>query len=245
MAGEKNVTIVSQVGTFQAKVENLSGKAEPRKVNGKVLDMKPDGSPKIVYKNAKGEDLRFCRVKDGKPLVTATGENETLSNGYVDPQGNLAQDKQAYYITIDGETLPATKNEKSDVFEIVKFEPLKNFTDKYIIDAYYQIKPTQGKSKSDHQRALTIKANTSGMKKLYDYMAKEQVVGRGVMNITSSGYLPTIAYIRPVDVDGNGAWTLEVGVFKQQKRFTWIGSQEVEDIALEQAEQVVPSIDEI
>ena len=83
------------------------------------------------------------------------------------------------------------------------------------------------------------------MKKLYDYMAKEQVVGRGVMNITSSGYLPTIAYIRPVDVDGNGAWTLEVGVFKQQKRFTWIGSQEVEDIALEQAEQVVPSIDEI
>lgn len=245
MAGEKNLTITSQVGTFQAKVENLSGKAEPRKVNGKMLDMKPDGSPKITYKNSKGDVLRFCRVKDGKPLVNANGENEALSNGYVDTKGNLCVDKIPYYMTIDGEEIQATKNEKSDVMEIVKFEPLKNFTDKYIIDAYYQIKPTQGKSKSDHQRALTIRANTSGMKKLYDYMAQNNVVGRGVLNITSSGYLPTIAYIRSVDIDGKGSWTLEVGVFKQQKRYTWIGTQEVESIELEQSEQLVPSIDEI
>lgn len=245
MAGEKNLTITSQVGTFQAKIENLSGKAEPRKVNGKMLDMKSDGSPKIIYKNSKGDELKFCRVKDGKPLVNANGETEALSNGYIDSNGNLFTDKIPYYITIDGEQIQATKNEKSDVFEIVKFEPLKNFTDKYIIDAYYQIKPTQGKSKSDHQRALTIRANTSGMKKLYDYMATNDVVGRGVLNVTSSGYLPTIAYVRAVEIDSNGSWTLEVGVFKQQKRYTWVGTQEVEDIAIDQVEQVVPSIDEI
>ena len=246
MAGEKNVKISWQDGTFDVKLENLSGKAEPCKVNGKELEMKTDGSPVIVRKNTKGDELKFVRVKNGVPMVNANGESEPLSNGYADSKGVLCQDIVPYYKTIDGDTIPAMKNEKTEVFEISKFEPLKNYTDKYIHDNFYQPKPAQGKSKSDAQRNMTIKANAGQMKKLYEYMKTEGVVGRGVLNPTSSGYLPTIAYIRAVDINTNGDWTLEVATFKQQKRFTWIGDAEMTKIVeQEQVAQNVPSIDEI
>jgi len=244
-SGDKNLKITCQIGTFDVKVENLSGKAEPRKINGKVLEMKEDGTPVIVRKNSKGEELTFCRVKDGKPMVNAQGEKETLANGYVDSKGTLCADVVPYYKTTDGDTILATTNIKTEVFEIVKFEPTQNFTDKYIVDRYYQIKPAQGKSKADFQRNAMLKANTAQMKKLYDYLIENQVVGRGILNITSSGYLPSIAYVRGVPIGTQGDWTIEIGVFKQQKRYTWVGSSEVEDIQIEQVEQAVPSIDEI
>jgi hypothetical protein len=223
MAGEKNVKIVSSVGSFDAKIETLSGKAEPRKVNGKEIVMKTDGSPKIINKNLKGEFLVFARYDKAtnKPVVDANGQKLDMGNCYVDPQGQIAQDIVPYYETIDGEFIPATKNDKTEVFEIVKWEPITNFTDKYIVDNYYQVKPSQGKSKKDFQRLACVNANTREMKKVWDYMAKNKVVGRGILNITSAGYLPTIAYLRPVSLDNN-KWTLEIGMFKQSKVFTWV-----------------------
>ena len=245
-SGEKNVKVVWKEGTCDVKLENLSGKGEPRKVNGKEIVMKSDGSPKITYKNPSGDELAFCRVDQNGTVIAGS-----LSNGYANSKGELAQDKVPYYETIDGEHIEAVKNEKSEVFEVSKFEPMKAYLDRYIIDKFYQVKPSQGKSKKDYQRNVTIRANTVALKKLYDHMVKNNVVGRGTLNITSSGFLPTIAYIRPVSAP-NGSqdeWTLEIGVFKQQKRFTWKCGQEVEEITpesiIEQQPANVPSIDEI
>jgi hypothetical protein len=246
MAADKNVKIVCSEGSFDAKVESLSGKAEPRKVNGKEVLMKDDGAPQVFYKNTKGEPLHFARVKDGKPMVNANGENEALSNGYVNDKGELCPDTIPYYQTIDGEFISATKNEKTEIFEITKFEPMQNFTDKYIVDKYYQVKPSQGKSKKDYQRLQSVNANTREMKKIWDYMAEHNVVGRGILNITSAGYLPSIAYLRPVNLGGK-QWTLEIGMFKQQKRYSWVEEMDFKprEVEMTDVEQNVPSIDEI
>lgn len=246
MSKDTGLKVVSSIGSFDAKIENLSGKAEPRKINGKEIEMKPDGTPKVYYKNTKGDDLSFCRVRNGQPLVDSNGASEKLSNGYVDPSGSLVHDVLPYFKTYDGDLIPAVKNEKTDVFEVKKWEPISNFTDKYIVDKYYQVKPGQGKSKKDYQKLACVNANTRGMKDLFDYMTKNQVVGRGVLNITSAGYLPTIAYLRAVQV-GNTHWTLEIGVFKQQKRFTWV--EEIDftprEVEVEHEAVPTPSIDEI
>ena len=244
-SGDKHLKIVCDICTFDSKTESLSGKAEPRKVNGKEIEMKTDGSPVIHRKNSKGNDLVFCKVKNGQPLLDASGKKEELGNGYMDSNNQLATDVVPYYKALNGDTIPATKNEKTEVFEITKWEPSTNFTDKYIVDKYYQVKPAQGKSKKDFQRLACINANTREMKKVWDYMTKEEVVGRGILNISSAGYLPTIAYLRPVSLGSH--WTIEIGIFKQQKRYTWLEEKDFKprEVEVTNATQAIPSIDEI
>lgn len=247
MAGEKNIKIMCDQFAFDVKIANLEGKGEPRKVNGKIIKMKPDGSPEFVRKNEKGEVVGFFNTKDGQPVLTN-------GRGYYtyDEQGDSKIPKEkaglvvCYYETEDGELIQAHDKQKTEVFEIQKWEPLENYTDKYIINAYYSLIPSKGKSKNDHQRNLNAKSNERGMRKLYDYMITNGVVGRGVLNITSGVGLPTLAYIRPVPLDKQGNWTMEIGTFKQQKRYMWVGTAEViEEVVIEEQEQKVPSIDEI
>lgn len=214
-SGNKNIKIVTKLGSFDVKLENLSGKAEPRIVDGKEIEMKPDGTPKIYYRDSKGNPLSFCRVLEGKPIPST-------SNGYVnEATGELTQDKLPYYKTIDEEFIPAIKNQKTDVFEVTKWEDVSCYTNKYIIEKYYQVKPASGKSKQDYQRIACINANTQGMKQVYDYMMANSVVGKGILNITSSGFLPSIGYLRAIKINGT-KWSMEIGVFKQQKSFTFV-----------------------
>lgn len=214
---DKKLKIVYDEGTFDIKLENLSGKAEPRKVNGKEIQMKRDGSPVIIRKTNTGKKCEFTRVDTNGTLI---GE---VSNAYLDEDGQIHQEGglMKYYVAEDGEEMEATKNEKTEVFQISKYEPLEAYLDKYQMDSYHQIKPGQGESKKDYARKLAIQANTVEMKKLWDRLDREQVVGRGILNLTSNGWLPSVAYVRAVKVNGT-KWTLEVAVFKQAKRFTWI-----------------------
>ena len=247
MATGKNMKVMCDVATFDVKVANLQGKGEPRKVNGKVIKMKTDGSPELTRRNSQGDALGFFNTWQGYAVQTNGRGYYTFDEN---PDGTKTPKAKAdmevsFYETEDGEFIQGTKNHKTEVFEVVKWEPVKNFTDKYIIAGYYGLIPSQGKSKNDHQRGLNIKANERGMKNLCDYMLQHGVVGRGTLNITSAGFLPTIAYIRPVQIDDMGAWALEVGTFKQQKRFPWVGTAKVEEVVIPETEQVVPSIDEI
>lgn len=247
MAGEKNIKIICDEATFDVKITNLEGKGEPRKVNGKIIKMKPDGSPEFIRKNEKGEVVGFFNTKDGQPVLTNGRGYYTYdeqADGSKTPKDKAGM-VVCYYETEDGELIQAHNKQKTEVFEIQKFEPLDNYTDKYIISDYYSLIPSKGKSKNDHQRNLNAKANERGMKKLYDYMIKNKVVGRGVLNITSGVGLPNLAYVRPVPIDDKGNWTLEIGTFKQQKRYMWIGTAEIEEVVIEEQEQAVPSIDEI
>ena len=88
------------------------------------------------------------------------------------------------------------------------------------MDSYYQVKPSQGKSKSDFTRKKTYHANTTALKKLWDHMWTNKIVGKSTLNITSSGYLPSVGYLRAVELDGKN-WTFEIAIFKQPKAFQW------------------------
>ena len=237
-----NVKIVSSIATCDVKYTNLSGKGEPRKVNGKYIQMK-DGRADVVRKNSKGELLKFFNEKDGNAV-------ETNGRGYYTADVNGIPIAKAdvinqFYQAEDGELIPCKIYQKTEVFEIKKFEPISAYTDKYIIDNYYSLEPSKGKSKTDQARAMQVKVNTAGMRKLYDYMITNKVVGRAELNLTSGGNLNTIAYVRAVPLNDAGDWTLEFGTFRQQKRYLWVGSAVVEDTPIEQEEQNVPSIEEI
>lgn len=214
---DKKVKIVYQGGTFDIKLENLSGKAEPRKVNGKPIEMKRDGTPKIVRRTPEGKTAEFARQAPDGTILTE------VSNIYIDENKNPYEDAQLtkYYVTEDGEEIEATKNEKTEVFEITKYEPLENYLDKYQMDSYHQVKPGVGESKKDYAKKVAIGANTVEMKKLWDKLNSENIVGRGTLNLTSNGWLPSVAYVRAVKVNGT-KWTLEIAIFKQPKQFTWL-----------------------
>jgi hypothetical protein len=254
-SGEKSIKVLCDVATFDAKLETLSGKGEPRKVNGKPIVMKTDGSPKIVRKNLAGDTLRFTRYDKatGKVLTDSNGKSIEAGNCYVDSKDNIVPNAEIvpFYEAEDGEHIQAVKNTKTEVFEVKKWLPLKSYLDNYIVENYYVVKPSQGKSKADVQRRLTIKANTGQMKKLYDHMLSHGIVGRGTLNITSNGYMPSIAFVRPVKEpnDAKGECALEIGIFKQQKRFTHTFPENVEEYVPSTANEVidanVPSIDEI
>jgi len=117
MAKQISVKIISPVGQVDIKLENLSGKAEPRKVNGKEIEMKADGSPKIVYKNGQGDSLAFARKWQDKVI-------RECSNVYVDDKDRMHTTAELvpYYMALDGEQIPAQKFGKSDVFEIKSFD---------------------------------------------------------------------------------------------------------------------------
>lgn len=229
---------MSEVATADIKVINLSGKSN-RTVAGKEIEMKQDGSPKIVLKTQAGEETRFVRVKDGKIL-------EDLSNGQADSKDNLYAkgDLIPYYQTIDGEQLQASVNEKTEVFDIKSWEPVQNYLDKYQMDKYYGVKPSQGKSKSDFARKKTYQANTSALKKLWDHMNNRQVVGKAVFNITSSGYLPSVGYLRAVEQD-NGKWTFEIAIFKQTKVFPWIEEKKFKPVDIKEPKKATAEVDDL
>ena len=239
-----NVKVVSDVATFDVKYVNLSGKGEPRKVNGKPILMK-DGRADVVRKNSKGVGLAFFNTKDGNAVMTNgrgyyTFDEDALGMKTPKDRADLICE---FYQAEDGELIPCKKYQKTEVFEIKQFYPLDSYTDKYIIDNYYSLIPYQGKGKTDQSRATQIKVNTAGMKKLYDYMIQNKVVGRAELNLTSGSNLNTIAFVRAVPIDAQGNWTLEFGTFKQQKRYLWIGNPVVEDTPIEQEEQEVIAID--
>lgn len=258
-----NVKVVCSVATFDCKYTNLQGKGEQRKVNGLPILMKPDGGAEVVRKNTKGELLKyFNKDKDGKPIVSSGRGYCTYENvNGVDVPKDIVDknDIVSYYQGEDKDKegnpiitlIPCKKYTKTSVYEIKSFEPLNNYTDKYILDSQYGIAPYEGKSakgETDHARQLRITANvrvnTAGMKKLYDYLLDNKVVGRAELNLTSGATLNTLAYIRPVPLDKQGNWVLEFGTFKQPKRFPWVGSAVIEETPIEQAEYEV-AVEEI
>lgn len=231
--GMPNIKVVCKDITFDAKLENLAGKGEPRKIKNtkgevKEIEMKPDGSPKLIRRTQDGKICEFARVNEEGNIV---GQ---VANAYCTEDKEIHQEAElnVFYLASDGEEIPATKNDKTDVFELTSFEPIQNYLDKYQMEKYYQIIPSSGSSKKDVAKKIAISANTSGMKKLWDYLMKKEVVGRGILNITSAGWLPNVAYIRPVLVDKN-KWTLEIAIFKQPKKFTWIEETKFKPVKVE------------
>lgn len=211
-----NLKIVSDVATCDVKLDVIHGEA--RQVNGKQIEMKDDGSPKMTYKDPTGTDVVFYQEFDVATRLPIQGRNSM----YVDQSGkayNKAEVLPFYKVAESDELIPATKNEKTEVFEVRTWDSLENYLNKYQMDKYYQVSPSSGVSKKDYAKELAIQSNTAELKKLWDYMHAKGVVGKGVLNITSAGFLPSVGYLRAIQLGDR--WTFEMAIFKETKPFNW------------------------
>lgn len=206
--------INSEYGSADVKVDLIHG--EPRKLNGKEIVMKSDGSPKLKYRDQQGNDLMWLEVDKVSGSVI-----KGKSVGYGGADGIILPKEQVVtlYELEDGTFVEAVKNEKTDVFEITKWEPLENYMDKYQMDSYHQVRPDCGDSVKDHSKKLNVEVNTVELFKLWKKMNADNIVGRGEWP-SASGYLKKYAYLRAVKV-GTDAWSFEIAVFKETKPVTW------------------------
>lgn len=163
---------------------------------------------KITYKCGEKE-VKLCVVdQNRRPTVTF--------KAYLDQDGKEYAKQQLVAFNEAGEALDPY--EATTVFNIVKYEPSSYYTDRYIVEKYYEIAPSDDGKKKDIDRKIAADLNTVGMKKLYDYLTKTNTVAKAEFISTSGVYAPGAGYIRAITVD-NGKWTLELGVFKQEKIF--------------------------
>ena len=191
--------------SVDVKYERLRG--DNRKVNGKEIQMDNYGNPTTIKRTDSGLEV--------------TGK---MTKTKYDEQGNTLPDDtniNEFFVTVDGEEIPVTKGfTRTEVMQIKSFVPVEYYTDRYIIDAYYQLIPSGGKSKKDIDKAITSRANTIKLKKLWDKLIKENVVAKAEFNMRDSK-LPNYAFIRAIRINGT-KWTLEIGRYKQAKVFSWI-----------------------
>lgn len=213
-----NMKIVTEFGTCDVKLERISGEA--RKVNGKPIEMKSDGSPKLKYKDPTGTNEVLYTEMDVHSGALISGRSSCYVDGVTGKQYQKNEIVPFYIVEDTQELIPAVKNEKTEVFEVRAWEDVANYLNKYQMDAYYQVYPSSGVSKKDFAKKQAVESNTAELKKIYEHMRDKGIVGRGTLNITSAGYLPSVGYLRAVTLpDGN--WTFEVAIFKENKPFTW------------------------
>jgi hypothetical protein len=214
--------------TFDVSLINLQGKCAPPMIvddNGdiKELETKDDGTPLVVRRHEDGQECTFVRVlPTGEPVVG------TISNMYMHPDKGTFKDADLdkFYVSIEGDEIPFTPKEKTDIFEITSYEPIENYINKYQLTKYYQVMPSDGAksksktSKKDVHKALALNLNIAGMFELWRHLNNKKVIGRGQLNVSSTGRLPSYGYIRAVTLP-EAQWTLEVALFKQQKEYLW------------------------
>ena len=139
---------------------------------------------------------------------------------WCDDQGNVYSkaDLKFYY---QGQEVP--ENTQTKVFTIIGYQPVKNYTDNYVISTYYETYPHNNDMKKDFDKETARITNLNGMKKLWDHLDSNQLVARGEFCPSSKGFVASDGYIRAVKF-GN-KWALELGVFKEEKVFEHLNEE--------------------
>lgn len=155
------------------------------------------------------------KIVSEKTVYRGTVLNKGDTNKmWCDDEGNFYEKSQIRFY--DGED-EVSEVQKTETFEITGYEPVQNYTDRYVIDKFYELFPSNNDAKKDYDRDIAIRANRTQMKKLWDKLMNEGVVGRASFNVSSRGFYESDGYVRAVSIEGK--WGLEVGVFKEQKVF--------------------------
>ena len=136
---------------------------------------------------------------------------------WVDDDGRIFA-KSELTFWYDGEQV--RENTQTKVFNIEGYQPLRNYTDNYVISAYYELFPSTNDMKKDYDRERARITNLHGMKRLWDYLTQSQQVARGEFCVSSRGFLVSDGYIRPVQFENK--WGLEIGLFKEEKIFEYL-----------------------
>jgi hypothetical protein len=166
--------------------------------------------PEVEAKSPTNKPVKERSVVNGQ--VLKPGE---LTRQWVDDDGTV-YGKTELTFWFNGEQV--TENTQTKVFEISGYQPLKNYTDNYVISAYYEMFPDDNGMKKDFDRERARKSNLFQMRKLWEYLDKEQLVARGEFCTSSRGFVASDGYIRAIKINGN-KWGLEIGVFKEEKIF--------------------------
>jgi hypothetical protein len=206
MAYKLQVVDESHGISFNAKRDNLS--------NYK--------SPEIVATAPNGKVVKERSVFAGQVL----GQGATTRQ-WCDEDGNPYAKKELTF-TYEGDVVE--ENSMTKVFQVTSYEQETNYTDRYIIDKYYEMFPSNNDMKKDIDRQVATRSNLSQMYKLWERLHNNGEVARGEFCVSSKGFVASDGYIRAFSIDGK--WTLEVGVFKEEKVFNYLNDGKPTDTAM-------------
>jgi len=165
--------------------------------------------PEIVAKNTKGEVVKNCTVYQGTILPKGSTQKKWMD----DTGKEYSKSELTFWLEEQQvQELSQTKNMCID-----GYQPLKNYTDNYVISVFYEIFPSDNDMKKDIDRQRAIQSNTFQMRRLWEYLKQNSVVARGEFIPSTKGFVASDGYIRAIEF--NNKWGLEVGVFKEEKVF--------------------------
>lgn len=179
--------------SFQVKYENLS-KYERPEVEARALD---------------GSIVKERTTYQGQVLGPGATQRQ-----WVDDNGNVYPKSQLKFF-YEGQEVQ--ENTQTKVFTVQGYQPLKNYTDNYVIATYYETFPHTNGMKKDFDKETARITNLTGMKRLWDHLHQNQLVARGEFCPSSKGFVSSDGYLRAVEF-GN-KWGLELGCFKEEKIF--------------------------
>jgi len=200
-----NITNGSDIG-FNARYDNL---AKAKK-------------PEIVAKTSTGTEVKYKTLYQGKVL----GQGST-QKAWVDDQGQQYGKDELSFFAGDQEVSELSQTKQ---FTIEGYQPEANYTDNYIISAYYEVYADDDGMKKDIDRQRAVKRNQSQMYKLWDYLRQTKQVARGEFCPASRGFVASDGYVRAVEI--NGKWGLEIGVFKEEKAFQHLQEGKPDDVPM-------------
>lgn len=189
---------------LQVTDNNLGVSANVRYENLSKLER-----PEVVAKTPTGKIAKEKSVVNGK--VIQQGE---MTRQWVDEDGNVFGKSE---LTFWFNNEQVSENTQTKVFEITGYQPLANYTDNYVIAAYYEIFPDDDGMKKDFDRDRAKSKNLFQLRKLWEHLDNTKQVARGEFCTSSRGFIASDGYIRAVKFDNK--WGLEIGVFKEEKVF--------------------------
>lgn len=177
--------------------------------NAKYQNMSNYKRPEIEAKAPNGKVVKERSTYQGTVLTPGSTQRQ-----WVDDDANVYS-KQELTFYYEGEVVE--ENSQTKVFHVKQFQPLPNYLDRYIIDKFYEIYPSNNGMKKDFDRDIAIKTNLSHMYKLWQYLTENDMCARGEFCTSSRGFVASDGYIRGISIEGK--WGLEIGVFKEEKIF--------------------------
>lgn len=172
--------------------------------------------PEVEAKAPNGAIVKEKSTFQGQILAPGSTQRQ-----WVDDAGNIYQKSQLKFFYQGQEV---TENTQTKVFTIVGYQPEKNYTDTYVISTYYEMFPHNNDMKKDFDKETARVTNLVGMKRLWDHLHVSRLVARGEFCPSSKGFVASDGYLRAVEF-GN-KWALELGVFKEEKKFEHLNENE-------------------
>lgn len=172
--------------------------------------------PEVEAKAPNGSICHERTIYQGTVLVPGSTQRQ-----WVDDAGNIYQKAQLKFF-YQGEEV--TENTQTKTYVIAGYEKLSNYTDTYVISKYYELFPHNNDMKKDYDKEMARVTNLISMRKLWEYLNQNKLVGRGEFSPASRGFITGDAFIRAIEI-GN-QWGLELGTFSQQKKFEHLNENE-------------------